>query len=133
MIPPDIDLDRLPRRPRIDEANYGWTGYLGEYRCILNGHRDLTPQVGKPSLLDTRGWGSAPWEGVQIGRATKYLEVAKEMSPNLLVYVFEDIGPPPGPNGLTRAKRGGKRFTGLFRVDEWADDGFLAHLIRRAD
>jgi len=41
MIPPDLDLKKLPAKPVIDGANYDWTGRLGDYPCLLNGHVEL--------------------------------------------------------------------------------------------
>jgi hypothetical protein len=54
------------------------------------------------------------------------MTLARNMGEYLLVYVFEDVG------DAERAQRGGKRFTALFKVEEFTKDGFLAYLVRRA-
>jgi hypothetical protein len=128
MIPPDLDLKKLPAKPVIDGANYDWTGRLGDYPCLLNGHVELDRQS-RPPMLDTRPWGKMQWAGAQVGRAERYMRLARSMGDMLLVYIFEDKGRTSDLQGTP--KRGGKRFTGLFRVVEFPPEGFLAQLVRR--
>ena len=80
-------------------------------------------------MLDTRDWGSIEWDGARKGRAARYMDLARSMGDMLLVYVFEDIGRMDDPNAVP--KRGSKRFTGLFRVVEFPQGGFLARLVKR--
>ena len=125
-----LDLSTLPKKPRIDEANYGWTGSFGDYPCLLIGHRELRPIDGV-AHLDTRQWEDVVWAAPQKRRLKKFLETAPEVGETILVYVYEDIGIGTTSTGEHQAKRGAKRVTGKFRILDRTPDWFLARLIER--
>ncbi|MSU91047.1 hypothetical protein GE300_15770 [Rhodobacteraceae bacterium 2CG4] len=128
----EIDLSRLPERPKIDEAGYAWTGRFGQFPSLIVGHTELEfDKQARRSVLDTRKWLQRNFSEPQLRRSRKFHQLAPSAGEHVLIYVYEDIGTAVNSLGNHQAKRGRKRFTGIFLVEEREDNWLRAKLIRR--
>lgn len=113
------EIRKLPKSPKIDEANYGWTGTLGEHRCLLVGDRELHfDKALKTSILDTSKWLKTAFSSRQLSRSAKFHQIAGDSGSGVLIYVYEDIGTGLTVAGEHQAKRGSRKFVGWFGIRE---------------
>ncbi len=128
----DFDLDVLDKKPLIDEGGYAWTGWFGDIRTLLVGHRELEfDKSRKTTVLDTRKWLSYKHSEHQIRKREKFHHAAPNKGEETLIYVYEDIGKGASKLGEHQAKRGPKRFTGVFRIEDRGEDWIKAVLVKR--
>jgi hypothetical protein len=118
-------IRRLPKKPVIEEANYGWTGRLADHPCLLVGDRELDyDRARKASVLDTRKWLALNFSAPQIRRSRRFHEVAAASGSGILIYVYRDIGMGVTSTGEHQAKRGERKFVGWFElVEQGEQDG----------
>lgn len=129
---PDVDLAALPKTPKIDEAGYAWIGRLGPCHCLLMGDRELTfDKTLKTSVFDSRTWSDKRFSKLQERKRVNFINLALSYDSHVLFYIYTDIGEDLTSEGEHMAKRGPRKFTGLFRIAERGEDWFLALLERR--
>ena len=130
-------IRRLPDKPAIDEANYGWTGRLGDYPCLLVGDRELDfDRSKKATVLDTRKWLDRDYSPKQIGRHRRFHDLAQENTPGMLIYVFKDVGTGTTSRDEHQTQRGSRKFVGWFEILEQGrvgDRGWLRAILRVRD
>ncbi|WP_146132777.1 hypothetical protein [Hasllibacter halocynthiae] len=132
------DIRRLPEKPKIDEANYGWTGKFNDQPCLIIGHNQLNwnPEL-KTSVIDTRNWLKGDFSAPQLRRSKRFHDLAADQQDvGILVYVFEDVGGGTTSKGEYQAKRGRKRLTGWFEIVEVGEEdgrGWMRAVMRARD